>query len=253
MVKSVVNVFGAKQFHPILQASMIESYYVNFYICINIGALVGGIIIPVVAQYNVTVAYTIPVLMLTICVTFFLAGTSRYVRTKPQNDLFHPWSQSGQPKPAYPFAKQPLTKGGENFTPWTILKISLLIIPFNIAYSQMATTFIIQGTVMSKLFGIIDAASMNNADAVAVLLFGYVIGTIIYPALAQRNIKIATTYKFALGSALGAAAIAWALLVEFWIHEEYERTGSRVSIAWQSISYILIGAGRSLLSRQHTK
>lgn len=30
-VKACVNVFGAKQFHPILQSSLIESYYVNFY------------------------------------------------------------------------------------------------------------------------------------------------------------------------------------------------------------------------------
>lgn len=31
IVKSIVNVFGAKQFHPLLQSSLIESYYVNFY------------------------------------------------------------------------------------------------------------------------------------------------------------------------------------------------------------------------------
>jgi proton-dependent oligopeptide transporter, POT family len=42
IVKSIVNVFGAKQFHPLLQSSQIEAYYVDFYMCINIGALVGG-------------------------------------------------------------------------------------------------------------------------------------------------------------------------------------------------------------------
>ena len=31
IVKSIVNVFGAKQFHPLLQSSLIESYYVSFY------------------------------------------------------------------------------------------------------------------------------------------------------------------------------------------------------------------------------
>lgn len=31
VIKSIVNVFGAKQFHPLLQTSLIESYYVNFY------------------------------------------------------------------------------------------------------------------------------------------------------------------------------------------------------------------------------
>jgi len=59
-IKSVVNVFGAKQFHPKLQSDLIESYYVSFYIVINIGAFLGGIIIPLLAQYDVAAAYTIP-------------------------------------------------------------------------------------------------------------------------------------------------------------------------------------------------
>lgn len=37
IVKSIVNVFGARQFHPILQSSRTESYYVSFYMAINIG------------------------------------------------------------------------------------------------------------------------------------------------------------------------------------------------------------------------
>ena len=32
-----LSVFGAKQYHPILQSSQIESYYVNFYVAINVG------------------------------------------------------------------------------------------------------------------------------------------------------------------------------------------------------------------------
>eukprot|EP00532_Pseudo-nitzschia_australis_P000104 CAMPEP_0168189704 /NCGR_PEP_ID=MMETSP0139_2-20121125/16507_1 /TAXON_ID=44445 /ORGANISM="Pseudo-nitzschia australis, Strain 10249 10 AB" /LENGTH=267 /DNA_ID=CAMNT_0008112595 /DNA_START=132 /DNA_END=933 /DNA_ORIENTATION=- len=61
IVKSIVNVFGAKQFHPLLQSSLIESYYVKFYMCINIGALIGGIVVPLVAQSDITLAYTFPV------------------------------------------------------------------------------------------------------------------------------------------------------------------------------------------------
>jgi POT family proton-dependent oligopeptide transporter len=50
-----------------------------------------------------------------------------------------------------------------------------LTIPFNIAYSQMPTTFIVQGTVMRKAFGFIDVATMNSLDAVSVLFFGKLI------------------------------------------------------------------------------
>ena len=76
------------QFHPLLQSSLIESYYVSFYMCINVGALVGGIVVPVVAQYDITLAYTYPVAMLCMGVLLFVLGTPRYVRHKPAGDFF---------------------------------------------------------------------------------------------------------------------------------------------------------------------
>jgi POT family proton-dependent oligopeptide transporter len=94
---------------------------------------------------------------------------------------------------------------------------------------------------MEKAFGFIDAAIMNNADAIAVLTFGFFVGTHLYPGLADRGIKIPTTYKFALGSALGAAAIGWALFVEGMIHHSFETTGKKISVLWQTVSYCLIG------------
>jgi POT family proton-dependent oligopeptide transporter len=167
--------------------------------------------------------------MLCIGVLLFVLGTPRYVRDKPSRDLF-----SKEPKAANVDSSIGLT---------TVFRISILIVPFCIAYSQMATTFIIQGNVMKKAFGFIDAASMNNADAISVLFFGYVIGAFFYPALADRGIKIPTTYKFAIGSGLGAMAIAWSLLMEHKIRSTYEATGEQVNIMWQSLAYILIGCG----------
>lgn len=227
IVKSVVNVFGAKQFHPLLQSALIETYYVNFYMCINIGALAGGIVIPILAQTHLTMAYSIPVLMLVLGVSLFSLGTPKYVLAKPRGELL---SSDG-----------PASSSTLNIS--TILKISALIIPFNIAYSQMATTFIVQGTVMRKEFGFLDAASMNNADALSVLFFGYWIGNKLYPWLADRGTTISTTQKFAIGSALGAFAIAWALLVEYQIHHHFEETGDTISVLWQIPAYVMIGAG----------
>lgn len=228
IVKSVVNVFGAKQYHPFLQSTLIETYFVNFYMCINIGALAGGTLIPIIAQHNVSIAYFIPVALLSLAVLTFLLGTPRYVRSKPKID---------------PFAKKLDDDGAGAGDLGAIFLISCLIIPFNIAYSQMATTFIVQGTVMQRELGFIDAASMNNADAISVLVFGYLIGAQLYPFLANRGYKVPTTHKFAFGSLLGALAIAWALLVEYKIHNEFEKTGQKISIFWQTMSYVLIGAG----------
>ncbi|KAL3904580.1 MAG: hypothetical protein SGILL_010011, partial [Bacillariaceae sp.] len=231
IVKSIVNVFGAKQ------SALIESYYVNFYMCINIGALVGGVVVPLVAQYDVTLAYTYPLACLCIGILLFLLGTPRYVRHPPAGDMLSGLSRKKRRKKHVVSSPVP---DAPTIPLFTIFRISSLIIPFNIAYSQMATTFIVQGTVMKKGFGFIDASTMNNADAISVLFFGHVVGSYFYPYLARRNIKIPTTYKFAIGSILGAAAIAWALFVEYLIHSTYNSTGGQVSIMWQSMAYILI-------------
>eukprot|EP00977_Amphora_coffeiformis_P001021 scaffold220_cov169-Amphora_coffeaeformis.AAC.1 len=228
IVKSVVNVFGARQFHPFLQSSLIESYYVNFYASINIGALLGILILPVIAQHNVTLAYMIPCGMLGAAVLLFIAWTPRYVIGKPAHNLFAKRKRNDNDR-------IPLT---------TMFRIALLIVPFCIAYSQMPTTFIVQGTVMRKAFGFVDPATINLVDTVSVLVFGYLAGSYFYPALQKRNIKIPTTYKFAIGSFLGVLSILWALFVEAKIHHAYHyEDGRQISILWQAPSYVLIGAG----------
>jgi POT family proton-dependent oligopeptide transporter len=229
IVKSVINVFGAKQFHPLLQSALIEAYYVKFYMCINIGAFIGGVVVPVVAQHDITLAYSYPVGMLCMGIFLFVLGTERYVRHKPAGNMFTKARKTNIANSSIGID--------------TIFRITALIIPFNIAYAQMATTFIVQGTVMEKAFGFIDAASMNNADAMSVLFFGWLVSTYFYPALANREIRMPTSYKFAIGSGLGALAIGWALYMEYKIRSTFEATGEKVSVLWQSISYFLMGAG----------
>ena len=252
-VKACVNVFGAKQFHPILQSSLIESYYVNFYMCINIGALTGGIVVPIVAQWSVTVAYFIPVCMLGLGVSLFLFGTPRYVRPRPKHDaswVVHEMlnacgcgrtrrSKRDKSNKMMMIQPNPMeSKVGIG----TIAMLSGLVVPFNVAYAQMATTFIVQGSVMDN-FGLVDAPMMNNADAVSVLAFGYIIGNVIYPALSRRGIKIPTTYKFAIGSAFGALAVGCAIVTDYQIHRVYNERGEAITVLWQVFPYFLIGIG----------
>lgn len=233
IVKSIVNVFGAKQFHPLLQSSLIESYYVKFYMCINTGGLASIIIIPIIAQHNLTLAYCVPLVLLFTGAAIFTFGTPRYVRAPPRGEMF----SFGK--------KKRKNMGGENkMIPLsTIFRICLLIVPFSVGYNQMPTTFIVQGTVMSNAFGVIDVASMNSLDCISVLCFGYITANYIYPALNSRGIKLPTTYKFAIGSLLGSCAILWALFVEFLIHYNYDTTGEKTCVLWQAPAYILIGWG----------
>ncbi|KAG7347210.1 proton-dependent oligopeptide transporter family protein [Nitzschia inconspicua] len=233
IVKSIVNVFGAKQYHPVLQSSLIQSYYVSFYTVINVGALAGIGLIPILAQYNITIAYMVPMGLLTIGGTSLVLGTPRYVRTPPrarQGNVCCGEKRVGVGAP-------------KSISLFEIFRIGLCIVPFCVGYNQMPTTFIVQGTVMSNAFGIFDVASMNSLDAISVLFFGSLTANYVYPYLAKHGIKIPTTYKFAIGSALGSMAIAWAIFVEKRIHYTYQHTGEKVNVLWQAPCYLLIGLG----------
>jgi len=232
IVKSVVNVFGAKQYHPILQSSLIESYYVIFYMCNNIGAFTGIAIMPIVAERNISTACFLPVILLGFGVVFFASAKKTYVHIKPRDEMFIDSN----------CCFDNVTSGSIGL--FTIARITMLVIPFCIAYSQMATTFMVQGTVMKEeLFGVIGEPSMNIINALSVLISGYTVSAYLYPVLAKQGIKIPTTYKFAIGSGFGAMAIGWALLVEYRIHYIYQTSGQSITILWQSLSYVLIGIG----------
>ena len=124
----------------------------------------------------------------------------------------------------------------------TITLLSGLVVPFNVAYTQIAMAFIVQGSVMRN-FGIIDAPMMNNADAVSVLAFRYLIRNVLYPELNRRGIKIPTMYKFTIGSRFGAWAVGCVIVMDYRIHHVYHKTGEAVTVLWQVFPYLLIGIG----------
>jgi POT family proton-dependent oligopeptide transporter len=202
-IKAVVNVFGARQYHPILQRSLVESYYVQFYMVINVGAVAGCVVIPVAARSSITMAYSIPFVLLFAALLVFVAGSKRYVDVIP---LGHR-SSSRRPQ-------QLQNHGVDQPTFADVAKICALIIPFNIVYGQCPTTckltitdlppllflllqnlmheyhpytfrrnsaVMVQGAVMEPFLGFIEAPSMDILDSVSVLVCGYFVSSYFYP------------------------------------------------------------------------
>ena len=202
---------------------------------INIGALAGICLIPIIAQRSIFLAYTIPLSFLVVAGICFLLGTPRYITKKPAKKKHFPIC-GGRTSVARKYSPKSTTL-------MDIFRISVLVVPFNVGYNQMPTTFIVQGSVMSKAFGVVDVASMNSLDTISVLFFGSITANYIYPYLTKHGMKIPTTYKFSIGSFLGACAVAWAIVVEKMIHSTFERTGEQVNVLWQAPAYILIGFG----------
>lgn len=174
-------------------------------------------------------------MLLLVAVMVFVAGSKRYVIRIPHASQTHIVTMDEETAGVIASHKQP------NFR--DVALIMALIIPFNIAYNQCPTTFMVQGAVMEPFLGFIEAPSLDILDSVSVLVAGFIVSSYLYPFLAKNNIKMATGYKFALGSAIGALAILWSLVVEKWIHEEYNRSGGKINVVWQAPSYILVGMG----------
>lgn len=125
---------------------------------INFGSLVGGIAIPLIAQYDVTVAYFIPAGTMTLAIIIFLLGSSRYVKMKPNGkSLVDTFRVIGSSLKCNTSSKScgcmqgmeptKVSKGGrypDYFVDGvksllTVLPITSLIIPFAVVYSQMVS------------------------------------------------------------------------------------------------------------------
>jgi dipeptide/tripeptide permease len=239
LVKTITSVYGAKQFHPVLQSSMIETYYVYYFQVLNVGALGGGIIVPLLAQRNDTAAFLFPAAFLAIGVAAFVAGTRRYVTMEPRRDALTKTLQVVHCCPRRPRSRAS-TRDARQLA--RVLAVSSLKIPFDIAYCQMTTVFSVQALAMQPV-GFIDAAMMLNANAIVTLLFGVVLSAWIYPALHRRGIRLGITHKFAIGTFLAALALLAAIIVDYAIHDAIASGAGKISILWQTINYAFIGIG----------
>lgn len=85
-IKSCVNVMGASQFHPTEHQKDITRFFTFFYAAINVGAIIGGIVVPLVQQVTDSYfySYLIPLGSFGIATLVFAIGSPRYVKMRPQ-------------------------------------------------------------------------------------------------------------------------------------------------------------------------
>jgi POT family proton-dependent oligopeptide transporter len=188
--KACINAFGAKQFHPILQSSMLEQYSVYLYVTVNTGALLGMPIISVLAQTNVGGAYLIPLFSLLIRLLVLVIFSRRYVKTPPPTSNHQKHIETHREEGWFVHSQTYLLTVLIDSCTSCISGYSFYYCICVIIYSYT----VVQGNAMKPL-GLMDASVMQCSDPIAVLIFGYLTGNIPYPFLARRNIKISTTHK----------------------------------------------------------
>lgn len=255
-IKSLVNVFGAKQFHPLLQAPQISSYYTLFYVIINIGSLIATFVVPTLAHKSLEIAYFIPFVSMSVGFLIFVSFSARYVKRPPEKKaLFSTLGllgkRVGQCK-SMDLSKE--SNGGnlnDTFVDGVkrlllVVPVTGLIIPFSMVYNQMNTVFVLQGQAM-KAAGYFDESFMSVFDTIACILMGVFAGSFLYPTLTKRGIHLPLTYRYAIGSCFAALAMLSGIILDSVIRSRFNNhNGERISVFWIAFSYFLVGMGEVL-------
>jgi len=81
-VDAMCDIFGAKQFHPVHHAHLIEPYFVWTVVMAGIGGIVAEIGFSMIANVKVAISFGIMFIFIVIGTLLFFFGTKRYIVRK---------------------------------------------------------------------------------------------------------------------------------------------------------------------------
>jgi len=262
-VKSLISVMGANQFHPELHKSEVTSYYMKFYMTINVCAALST----AVNVYVNTVgddlwkAFMIPAIVFGFGIVVYIAFQKRYVKRRPLGSVVvQVLKVGGRAMKSCPpsMNNQRESRGGkvqDSFVDDTWKMLSLIPFLFMahfffmMTYYQQANYLIYQGFEMNPTGGI-ESNVLNSAiNPVCIVGFGFLLDTWILPALRKRNMEPNHINKIIIGCFCGTLAMLWQVLLESLLKNGWNEDRSQViSILAQVPCYALIGLGEILVN-----
>lgn len=259
-IKSCVNVMGASQFHPVEHSKDVTRFFTFFYAAINIGAIVGGIAVPLTQQItdDYFYGYLIPLASFAAASFVFIVGSPRYVKMVPQGSQILEimkaiWSSWSKFRPITMCKQSNGGKFADSFIDdavslFYLLPIFALTVPFNVCYNQMCTVFLTQGQKLnSEFFGLpMSPSLMQNVDPIAVIGFSLIVEYLLYKQLRARNLMPSVLTRFFLGCCMGTMSLLCAMGLERAIMSSADPQ-TTISIWWQVPQFSLIALGEIFL------
>ena len=132
-----------------------------------------------------------------------------------------------------------------------ILIVFALVTPFWSLFDQKASTWIIQGNAMVvphdqwwwPSWLVKEAAQMQALNPLLVMLLIPFNNIVLYPALRRMGLQVTALKRMGWGIAISGVSWIVAGLLQLWIDG-----GAPVSLAWQSLPYLLLTLGEVLVS-----
>lgn len=232
-IKPCVSAFVGDQFDE-ARPDLLPRVYGLFYWAINLGALFGFALIPLIRDHGgYRWAFGVPGLFMGLATLVFWAGSGLYRKKAPQRTL---------------------AAGGESADAardkWRVVgRVALVLAPvpvFWALFDQINTSWVLQGSRMTPfdLFGYkVDAERMQSVSALLVLFWVPVLTLGVYP-LAERLGWRATPLR-RMGAGMAFAALSFGICA--WFQQRLE-AGATLSLAWQVLPYTVLELGEVLLS-----
>ncbi|XP_011456907.3 solute carrier family 15 member 4 isoform X2 [Magallana gigas] len=270
-IKANVGPFGAQQVED-LGPEAVQSFFNWFYWFINAGSFIAFLGVAYIQQnVSFSLGYLIPFISMIVALVIFVAVKSKYKQTPPGGsiivDSLGVCCDAGCRK----FDNARKSNGGkypDDFVTGVIavlrvIPVFLLIILYWAIYSQMQSTFFLQGERMDAKLGsvIMPIAVLNVFNTIIILILIPIMDKVVYPFLAKYNRSPTHLQRIGLGFVLSALSVLVAGILEIYRKKDIEENGvieqklsgdtfnaSSISIFAQVPQFALVGASEVFAS-----
>lgn len=264
-IDTIVDIFAAKQFHPILQDDLVESFFIWSTVAAAGGQMIATLGFSMIANVSVPGAFLFIFLAICSGTILFCFYTKRYVvRKLLYKEIVLTWKaafqsvfcwkkssveEGGKIVPALPgFSKVKQSNGGSIRDDLVdaakrlllIIPVQGIFIPFSVPYSQVFTLVLPQSYSMRQPPNW-SGANMFTCMNLSTVIAGIFVNRFFYPYMEKKNIHICTTRRVAIGAVI--LMVFWLIVygVDQRIRRVYAETGEMISIGWQALPMLVGG------------
>ncbi|XP_005094746.1 solute carrier family 15 member 4 [Aplysia californica] len=276
-IKANVGPFGAQQVQD-LGADAVQIYFNWFYFFVNAGGLVAFTAIAYVQQ-NISFAwgFLIPILSMFLALILLNVARQKYIYKEGEGSVLGSvFRICGQgicrqspfidgKRRMFDSARREYGGGFDSFTVdgviaiLRMLPVFFFVIMFWAIYSQMQSTYFLQGERMDLSLGsvLIPVAFLNAFNTVAVLIIIPVLDRLVYPCFKRLGRPLSYLQRIGFGFLLSASSVflAGGVEIERKKHLGFHQVvgkesfyAANVSVFIQAPQFFLVGAGEAFTS-----
>jgi dipeptide/tripeptide permease len=262
-VKSLIAVMGANQFHPVLHKKEQSSFFLRFYMTINLFAFASTGVNAYVNSVGEELwkPFLFPAIAFFSGIVIFIAASSRYIKRAPLGSVtIEVVKVAGKGLTTCPpgLESQRISQGGNvqdsfvddtwkmgSLIPFLFISLSF----FNVAYHYLSSYMVYQGMEMDPTWGV-ETNVLNSAiNPLCIIGFGAALDCCILPALRAKNMEPNAMNKMIIGCGCALVGMLWQVVLEHFIKASWSTDRSQViSIFAQIPCYALIGLGEILVN-----